>query len=85
MEAEKELPVAGRASIIEYGIERFNEYCRTSVLKYTHEWERTVTRQARWVDFDNDYKTMDLSYMESVMWAFKQPPRQGSGVPRPTG
>jgi isoleucyl-tRNA synthetase len=72
MEAEKELPVSGRASIIEYGIERFNEYCRTSVLKYTQEWEKTVTRQARWVDFDNDYKTMDLDYMESVMWAFKQ-------------
>ncbi|MEM9465313.1 MAG: isoleucine--tRNA ligase, partial [Actinomycetota bacterium] len=72
MEAEKELPVSGRASIIEYGIERFNEYCRTSVLKYTQEWEKTVTRQARWVDFENDYKTMDLDYMESVMWAFKQ-------------
>ncbi len=72
MEAEKELPVAGRASIIEYGIEKFNEYCRTSVLKYTREWEKTVTRQARWVDFDNDYKTMDRDYMESVMWAFKQ-------------
>ncbi len=72
MEAEKELPVAGRASIIEYGIERFNEYCRTSVLRYTQEWEKTVTRQARWVDFENDYKTMDLDYMESVMWAFKQ-------------
>ena len=51
---------------------RFNEYCRTSVLKYTQEWETTVTRQARWVDFENDYKTMDLPYMESVMWAFKQ-------------
>ncbi|MEZ5245573.1 MAG: isoleucine--tRNA ligase [Acidimicrobiales bacterium] len=72
MEAEKELPVSGRASIIDYGIERFNEYCRTSVLKYTQEWETTVTRQARWVDFENDYKTMDLPYMESVMWAFKQ-------------
>ncbi|MEQ8841956.1 MAG: isoleucine--tRNA ligase [Acidimicrobiales bacterium] len=72
MEAEKQLPVSGRASIIDYGIERFNEYCRTSVLKYTQEWEETVTRQARWVDFENDYKTMDLPYMESVMWAFKQ-------------
>ncbi|MEK9579413.1 MAG: isoleucine--tRNA ligase [Acidimicrobiaceae bacterium] len=72
MEAEKDLPVSGRASIIDYGIERFNEYCRTSVLKYTQEWEKTVTRQARWVDFENDYKTMDLDYMESVMWAFKQ-------------
>ncbi len=41
-------------------------------MRYTQEWERYVTRQARWVDFTNDYKTMDLSYMESVMWAFKQ-------------
>ncbi|CAN5556418.1 isoleucine--tRNA ligase [soil metagenome] len=72
IEAEKELGVSGRRAIAEYGIDRFNEYCRTSVLRYTHEWERYVTRQARWVDFANDYKTMDLSYMESVMWAFKQ-------------
>ena len=72
MEAEGELPVSGRASIIDYGIERFNEYCRTSVLKYTQEWEKTVTRQARWVDFEKAYKTMDLDYMESVMWAFKR-------------
>ena len=72
MEAEKELPVSGRADIIEYGIDRFNAQCRESVLRYTGEWEKTVTRQARWVDFEDDYKTMDLSYMESVMWAFKQ-------------
>ena len=72
MEAVKELPVSGRADIIEYGIDRFNAQCRESVLRYTGEWEKTVTRQARWVDFEDDYKTMDLSYMESVMWAFKQ-------------
>src|SRR6266853_837372 len=66
-EAEKELGVSGRGPITEFGIDRFNEYCRTSVLRYTHEWERYVTRQARWVDFRNDYTTMDLSYMESVM------------------
>jgi isoleucyl-tRNA synthetase len=71
-EAEKELGVSGRAAITHYGIDRFNEYCRTSVLRYTHEWERYVTRQARWVDFQRDYKTMDLSYMESVMWAIKR-------------
>ena len=71
-EAEKELGVSGRGPITEYGIDRFNEHCRTSVLRYTKEWERYVTRQARWVDFAHDYKTMDLSYMESVMWAIKQ-------------
>ena len=71
MEAEKELSVSGRAAITGYGIDRFNDYCRQSVLRYTQEWETTVTRQARWVDFADDYKTMDLPYMESVMWAFK--------------
>ena len=54
------------------GIEQFNAECRSSVLRYTDEWEDYVTRQARWVDFDNDYKTLDPSYMESVIWAFKQ-------------
>jgi isoleucyl-tRNA synthetase len=70
--AERELGVSGRRQIQEYGIDRFNEHCRTSVLRYTKDWEQYVTRQARWVDFENDYKTMDLSYMESVIWAFKQ-------------
>ena len=72
MEAEKELKISGHQQISEFGIEKFNEYCRKSVLRYTQEWESYVTRQARWVDFKNDYKTMDLPYMESVMWAFKQ-------------
>ena len=53
------------------GIEAFNAECRSSVLRYTQEWEDYVTRQARWVDFDNDYKTLDPTYMESVIWAFK--------------
>ena len=72
MESEKQLKVSGRAAITEFGIEKFNNFCKESVLKYTDEWEKVVTRQARWVDFENDYKTMDLDYMESVMWAFKQ-------------
>ncbi len=72
METEKQLGVSGRVAITEYGIDNFNEACRTSVMKYTSEWEKTVTRQARWVDFENDYKTMDIDYMESVIWAFKQ-------------
>jgi isoleucyl-tRNA synthetase len=54
------------------GIEEFNDLCRSSVLTYTSEWRDYVTRQARWVDFDHDYKTLDLDYMESVIWAFKQ-------------
>ncbi len=72
MESEKELKISGRQQIQEYGVEAFNNHCRTSVLRYTNEWESYVTRQARWVDFKNDYKTMDLPYMESVIWAFKQ-------------
>ena len=72
METEQELGLSGRAAITEFGIENFNASCKDSVLRYTSEWQDTVTRQARWVDFDNDYKTMDLSYMESVMWAFKR-------------
>ena len=77
MEAVKELDLPGRADIERYGVARFNDYCRTSVLRYTGEWERYVTRQARWVDFANDYKTMDLSYMESVMWAFSELHKKG--------
>ena len=72
MEAEKELGVSGRRAITGYGIERFNAHCRRSVMRYTDEWQRYVSRQARWVDFENDYKTMDLPFMESVMWAFKR-------------
>jgi len=71
MEAVKELNLPGRVDIERYGVGGFNDYCRTSVLRYTDRWQTYVTRQARWVDFANDYKTMDLSYMESVMWAFK--------------
>jgi isoleucyl-tRNA synthetase len=68
---EKELGISGHPEITKFGIDKFNDACRTSVLRFTDEWQRYVTRQARWVDFDNDYKTLDLPYMESVMWAFK--------------
>ena len=71
-EAERLLGISGRQAITDYGIERFNDFCRSSVLKYTGDWEQYVTRQARWVDFENDYRTLDLPYMESVMWAFKR-------------
>ena len=71
MEAEKELELHGRAPIVVYGIDRFNDYCRALVQRTTDAWQYYVTRQARWVDFADDYKTMDLPYMESVVWAFK--------------
>ena len=72
MEAEKQLGISGHVAIEAFGVDKFNDYCRESVLRYTSDWRRYVTRMARWVDFDNDYKTMDLPYMESVMWAFRQ-------------
>ncbi len=72
VEAERLLGISGKPDILEMGIGTFNDACRESVLRYTHEWRDYVTRQARWVDFDHDYKTLDLSYMESVMWAFKR-------------
>ncbi|MGZ5377571.1 MAG: isoleucine--tRNA ligase [Mycobacterium sp.] len=72
LEVQRQLGIADKAQIEEMGIEKFNEACRASVLKYTDEWRAYVTRQARWVDFDNDYKTLDLGFMESVIWAFKQ-------------
>ncbi|MEU7905129.1 isoleucine--tRNA ligase [Actinoplanes sp. NPDC049118] len=71
VEAEKQLGITTKAQILELGVDKFNDACRTSVLAYTKDWERYVTRQARWVDFGNDYKTLDPDYMESVMWAFK--------------
>ena len=72
LEAERILGITDKSQIEEMGIEAFNAACRESVLRYTDEWQAYVTRQARWVDFENDYKTLDLTYMESVVWAFKQ-------------
>ncbi|MBC2680903.1 isoleucine--tRNA ligase [Corynebacterium anserum] len=72
LEAEKQLGIKGRQGIEEMGMAKFNDYCASSVLRYADEWKEYVTRQARWVDFDNGYKTMDLDFMESVMWAFKE-------------
>ncbi|MEE2059869.1 isoleucine--tRNA ligase [Rhodococcus artemisiae] len=71
LEAEKQLGIKDKSEIDTMGLAEFNAYCKQSVLRYTGEWRDYVTRQARWVDFDNDYKTLDLDFMESVMWAFK--------------
>ena len=72
LEAMRQLGIKTTDEILEMGIEAFNAECRTSVFAYTQEWRDYVTRQARWVDFDHDYKTLDPDYMESVMWAMKQ-------------
>jgi isoleucyl-tRNA synthetase len=72
MAAEQELGLSGRQAVIAYGIDRFNSYCGQIVQRTTDAWERYVTRQARWVSFEDTYKTMDLAFMESVLWAFKR-------------
>ncbi|MBP5615014.1 MAG: isoleucine--tRNA ligase, partial [Alphaproteobacteria bacterium] len=71
MSAEKQLGVSGRKQIEEYGVEKFNNFCRSDVLKYSSIWVDMFKRIGRWVDFSNDYKTMDLSFMESVIHNFK--------------
>lgn len=72
LEVERQLGITDKSQIDAMGIAAFNDACRASVLRYTDEWRQYVTRQARWVDFDHDYKTLDVGYMESVIWAFKQ-------------
>jgi isoleucyl-tRNA synthetase len=71
LEAMKQLGITEKAQIEAMGVGEFNAKARESVLHYTREWEDYVTRQARWVDFTNGYKTLDATFMESVLWAFK--------------
>lgn len=71
-EMEKELKLSGKKEIEEFGIDKFNEACRSIVLRYTKEWETIVKRMGRWVDFQRGYRTMDKDYMESIWWVFKQ-------------
>ena len=68
---EKELGLNSKTDIEKYGVDKFNEKCRESVLRYVNEWRQTITRLGRWVDFDNDYKTMNPDYMESIWWVLK--------------
>jgi isoleucyl-tRNA synthetase len=72
MEVEKLLGISGPQEIAEYGIDRFNEACRALVNTNTETWRRVIRRVGRWVDMDNDYKTMDTPFMESVWWVFRQ-------------
>jgi len=77
LEAERQLGITDKSQIEEMGIAAFNAAAKKSVLTYTKEWEEYVTRQARWVDFDNDYKTLDVTFMESVVWAFSELHKKG--------
>ncbi|MDO8574457.1 MAG: isoleucine--tRNA ligase, partial [bacterium] len=70
--AEKELGITHKKEILELGVAKFNEICRSKVLEYVDEWKKVIHRFGRWADMDNAYSTMDLSYMESVWWAFKE-------------
>jgi isoleucyl-tRNA synthetase len=71
-EMEKELGLSGATQVLEYGVGKFNEACRSIVQRYTKEWEQTITRTGRWADFGRAYRTMDLSFMESVWWVTQQ-------------
>ena len=71
-EIDKMLNIKFRDDVLEMGIDKYNEKCRSIVMRYTNEWESTVTRLGRWIDFKDDYKTMDLTFMESVWWVFSQ-------------
>jgi isoleucyl-tRNA synthetase len=71
-EMEKELGISGKKEIENFGVAKFNESCRSIVLRYTREWQTIVSRLGRWVDFDHDYKTMEPDYMESIWWVVKQ-------------
>jgi isoleucyl-tRNA synthetase len=75
--AQDALGVAGAPEIKKLGVDTFNEKCRSMVLTYVNEWEKTVTRMGRWVDFANDYKTMNPEFMETIWWVFKQLWEQG--------
>ncbi|MFA6459851.1 MAG: isoleucine--tRNA ligase [Patescibacteria group bacterium] len=69
---EQELGLKHKKDIETLGVDVFNQTCETKVLKYAIEWRTTIARLGRWVDMDNDYKTMDKNFMESVWWVFKQ-------------
>lgn len=71
-EIDKKLGISGSEGVKKFGIKKYNGECRSIVLRFTEEWEKTINRVGRWVDFKNDYKTMDASFMESVWWVFKQ-------------
>lgn len=70
-EVEKREGLKGRTDILELGVDKFNEMCRESVQHYTTEWQRVITKLGRWVDWENQYRTMDPEFMESVWWVFK--------------
>lgn len=71
-EIDKRLEIKGRTDVMAMGIDKYNQECRAIVMRYAEEWKQTVERMGRWIDFDNDYKTLNTTYMESVWWAFSE-------------
>ena len=71
-EIDKRLNISGKADVMAMGIDKYNAECRSIVMRYSSEWRSTVERMGRWIDFDNDYKTLNLPFMESVWWAFSE-------------
>jgi isoleucyl-tRNA synthetase len=70
-EIDKKLGIKSKSDVLNMGIGVYNEECRKIVMRYSREWEQTITRSGRWIDFRHDYKTLDLNFMESVWWVFK--------------
>lgn len=71
-EIDKKFGITGKDDVMAMGIDKYNAECRNIVMRYSNEWRSTVERMGRWIDFDNDYKTLNISFMESVWWAFKE-------------
>lgn len=71
-EIDKKLGVTGKDDVMRMGIDKYNSECRAIVMRYSSEWQSTIERMGRWIDFDNDYKTLDPSFMESVWWVFQK-------------
>ncbi|KAL6854967.1 isoleucine--tRNA ligase [Amphichorda felina] len=71
-EIDKKLGISGKEAVMKLGIDKYNAECRAIVMRYASEWRHTIERLGRWIDFDNDYKTMDPTFMESEWWVFKQ-------------
>ncbi|KAF5380477.1 hypothetical protein D9615_004551 [Tricholomella constricta] len=71
-EIDKQLGITGKEDVLKMGIDKYNAECRKIVMRYSSEWRQTVERMGRWIDFDDDYKTLNISFMESVWWAFSE-------------
>ncbi|BDA43238.1 Isoleucine-tRNA ligase, cytoplasmic [Coccomyxa sp. Obi] len=76
-EIDKKLGIKSRGDVLKLGIDKYNEECRSIVMRYSKEWEKTVKRIGRWIDFENDYKTLDPTFMESVWWVFGELYKKG--------